>query len=118
MDWTSIRLSYDNGVLCDLGEQNIKLVMNNGNLLPSQVSWVRRRNGDVDVDLLTVGLEAYSMDRRFSLEFIEPNNWRLTIRSVSLRDSGTYICEVSSHPPMELSFHVQIVGKSIFSSKK
>jgi hypothetical protein len=78
-------------------------------LISFQVSWARKKNNDVA--LLTVATEVYSTDKRISLEFAEPNNWRLHIKSVKLIDSGNYVCEVSSHPPMELSFHVHIVGK-------
>ena len=53
-----------------------------------QVSWVRRH--DQDLHLLTVGMQTYSTDSRFSLHFQHPNDWRLQIKYARPRDEGIY----------------------------
>ncbi|XP_076053512.1 hemicentin-1-like [Oratosquilla oratoria] len=62
------------------------------------VSWVRRRG--VDIHLLTFGFVTYHSDSRYSLQLSKPNNWKLQIQYVQLRDQGEYECQVSSHPPL------------------
>ncbi|CAD1472838.1 unnamed protein product, partial [Heterotrigona itama] len=62
------------------------------------VSWVRRR-GD-ELHLLTIGLDTYASDSRFSLALEKPNDWRLLLRSATERDGGVYECQVSAHPPL------------------
>ncbi|XP_047500046.1 titin-like isoform X2 [Penaeus chinensis] len=61
------------------------------------VSWVRRR-GD-DIHLLTFGSTTYHNNDRYTLEFVEPNNWQLVIKAAEETDQGHYECQVSSHPP-------------------
>src|SRR5690349_24325101 len=63
-------------------------------LLPSQVSWVRRKNGENGLELLTVGKQTYSGDPRYSVDFQYPNNWRLKIVSAQKIDEATYECQV------------------------
>lgn len=57
-----------------------------------QVSWVKREPNDDKLQLLTVGMQTYSGDVRFSVEFQYPNNWRLKIAEANKSDEGTYEC--------------------------
>ncbi|KNC23566.1 hypothetical protein FF38_02832 [Lucilia cuprina] len=58
-----------------------------------------RRKGD-ELALITFGRHTYSGDSRYSLEFEEPNDWKLLIQYANERDEGPYECQVSSHPPL------------------
>ncbi|XP_065573050.1 hemicentin-2-like [Artemia franciscana] len=71
------------------------------------VSWVRRQ--DSDVHLLTFGRQTYSTDSRFSLNFQQPNDWRLQIRYASPRDEGIYECQISTHPPNVYTMRLRVV---------
>jgi len=51
------------------------------------------------LSLLTVGFQTYSSDYRFLLDFQRPNNYRLRVRDVQLKDEGYYHCQLSTHPP-------------------
>ncbi|PSN46850.1 hypothetical protein C0J52_24201, partial [Blattella germanica] len=73
-----------------------------------QVSWVRRKHGEDDLQLLTVGLHTYSGDNRYTVEFQYPNNWRLQIKFTNKRDEGTYECQISTHPPKVIQIHLHI----------
>ncbi|KAJ9596090.1 hypothetical protein L9F63_012719, partial [Diploptera punctata] len=72
------------------------------------VSWVRRKNGQGDLQLLTVGLHTYSGDSRYNVEFQYPNNWRLQIKFTNKKDEGTYECQISTHPPKVTQIHLHI----------
>ncbi|KAK2721750.1 hypothetical protein QYM36_003907 [Artemia franciscana] len=72
------------------------------------VSWVRRQ--DSDVHLLTFGRQTYSTDSRFSLNFQQPNDWRLQIRYASPRDEGIYECQISTHPPNVYTMRLRVVA--------
>lgn len=74
-----------------------------------QVSWVRRRGEELH--LLTIGLDTYASDSRFSLAFEKPNDWRLLLRSATERDAGLYECQVSAHPPLIRTVHLAVSGK-------
>lgn len=74
-----------------------------------QVSWVRRK-GD-DLNLITFGLQTYSSDSRYSLQYTAPNDWQLLIQYANERDEGHYECQVSSHPPLALLVYLTVVGK-------
>jgi hypothetical protein len=76
-----------------------------------QVSWVRRKHGEDDLQLLTVGLHTYSGDSRYTVEFQYPNNWRLQIKFTNKRDEGTYECQISTHPPKVIQIHLHINGE-------
>ncbi|KYN12217.1 Opioid-binding protein/cell adhesion molecule [Trachymyrmex cornetzi] len=70
------------------------------------VSWVRRRGEELH--LLTIGLDTYASDSRFSLAFEKPNDWRLLLRSATERDTGLYECQVSAHPPLIRTVHLAV----------
>ncbi|XP_050700202.1 uncharacterized protein LOC126987329 isoform X3 [Eriocheir sinensis] len=74
------------------------------------VSWVRRENGRDEIKLLTWGLHTYSNDDRYSLCLEQPNNWQLQIKYTQRRDAGTYECQISTHPPIVLLVHLNIVS--------
>lgn len=76
-----------------------------------QVSWVRRRSGDTNLDLLTVGKHTYSGDPRYKIEFQYPNNWRLKIEAVAKDDEGSYECQISTHPPRIIQKNLYVNGK-------
>ncbi|XP_012281703.1 Down syndrome cell adhesion molecule [Orussus abietinus] len=76
------------------------------NLQQRTVSWVRKR-GD-ELLLLTFGIQVYSTDSRFSLEYLTPNDWRLLLRSATERDAGVYECQVSAHPPLVRVVHLAV----------
>lgn len=61
------------------------------------VSWVRRHKEELH--LLTVGMQTYSTDSRFSLHFQHPNDWRLQIKYARPHDEGIYECQITIHPP-------------------
>lgn len=72
-----------------------------------QVSWVRRKSGENGLDLLTVGMNTYSGDTRYKMEFQYPNNWRLKIESIIKNDEGIYECQISTYPP-------RVIVKNLF----
>lgn len=76
-----------------------------------QVSWVRRGHGINNLELLTVGKNAYSADPRYKVEFQYPSNWRLKIESVIKDDEGTYECQISTHPPRVIQKNLYVNGK-------
>lgn len=78
-------------------------------LFSLQVSWIRRRGEEVHI--LTIGLDTYASDSRFSLAFEKPNDWRLLLRSATERDAGLYECQVSAHPPLIRTVHLAVSGK-------
>nr|XP_053641287.1 uncharacterized protein LOC128694937 [Cherax quadricarinatus] len=49
----------------------------------------------------------------FALTFEQPSDWRLRIRYVQRRDEGSYQCQVSTHPPLIRSIHLQVVEAAI-----
>eukprot|EP00095_Tigriopus_kingsejongensis_P011063 maker-scaffold23_size669530-snap-gene-2.11 protein:Tk11063 transcript:maker-scaffold23_size669530-snap-gene-2.11-mRNA-1 annotation:"PREDICTED: obscurin-like" len=72
-----------------------------------EVSWFRREDSTLHV--LTIGHDTFSADDRYSLALEKPQNWRLKIRPTLPRDNGTYVCQVSRHPPIILFTHVRII---------
>ena len=76
-----------------------------------QISWLRHTGVTGSVpDLLTVGNTTYTGDTRIRASFSYPNNWRLEIRDVQRKDSGVYVCQISTHPPMGLHTYLQVKG--------
>ncbi|XP_045615861.1 lachesin [Procambarus clarkii] len=80
-------------------------------LKDQSVSWYRKK-GD-EIHLITFGFQTYHNDDRFALTFEQPSDWRLRIRYVQRRDEGTYQCQVSTHPPLIRSIHLQVVEAAI-----
>lgn len=74
-----------------------------------------RRKGE-ELTLITFGKHTYSSDSRYSLEFEEPNDWRLFIQNVKKKDEGPYECQISSHPPLVLVVYLSVVGRYISST--
>ncbi|XP_062563038.1 uncharacterized protein LOC134226335 [Armigeres subalbatus] len=72
------------------------------------VSWVRRKHGETDLQLLTVGKQTYSGDSRYTIEFQYPNNWRLKIASANKNDEGVYECQISTHPPKVIIYYLHV----------
>lgn len=79
-----------------------------GMLHDKMVTWLR--NNEDTLELLTVGQATYVGDTRYSLHFKYPNNWRLRIKEVRLTDSGTYVCQVSTHPPKGLHRKLEVLA--------
>lgn len=71
------------------------------------------RRHEQELHLLTVGMQTYSTDSRFSLHFQHPNDWRLQIKFARPRDEGTYECQVSIHPPRIYTVRLIVVGNSV-----
>ncbi|XP_026724742.1 uncharacterized protein LOC113491776 [Trichoplusia ni] len=63
------------------------------------VSWVRRKNDEEPMELLTTGTQQYTADDRYSARFIPPDIWRLEVREVRPTDAAHYDCQLSAHPP-------------------
>ncbi|KAK8736053.1 hypothetical protein OTU49_005206 [Cherax quadricarinatus] len=80
-------------------------------LKDQSVSWYRKK-GD-EIHLITFGFQTYHNDDRFALTFEQPSDWRLRIRYVQRRDEGSYQCQVSTHPPLIRSIHLQVVEAAI-----
>ncbi|XP_034238783.1 tapasin-related protein-like [Thrips palmi] len=68
-------------------------------LQDNAVSWVLRKPSEDSLRLLTVGQMTYSGDARHAVEFLYPNNWRLTVQNMTKQDEGMYECQISTHPP-------------------
>lgn len=73
-----------------------------------QVSWVKREPSNDNLQLLTVGMQTYSGDSRFSVEFQYPNNWRLRIADTNKSDEGQYECQISTYPPRVITTYFQV----------
>ncbi|XP_014215895.1 kin of IRRE-like protein 1 [Copidosoma floridanum] len=58
------------------------------------VTWVRRR----DRQLLTVGQDTHSVDKRFMVHKHVNSEWSLLIQKVTHEDAGLYECQVTTHP--------------------
>lgn len=77
-----------------------------------QVSWFRKEDGILKV--LTIGEETFLADDRFSSAFKSPHDWRLRIRPTNSRDNGTYLCQISTHPPTLLVTNLQVIVPRVF----
>ncbi|XP_063233566.1 uncharacterized protein LOC134537230 [Bacillus rossius redtenbacheri] len=72
------------------------------------VTWLRRWPDRVR--LLTVGLMTYSSDPRLQVGYQYPNNWRLLISPVRREDEGSYLCQVSTHPPRARTTYLTVLA--------
>lgn len=90
---------------------NVHLHCRVDNLRGKTVSWMRRK-GD-QLTLITFGHHTYSSDSRYSLEFEEPNDWKLLVQYANERDDGAYECQVSSHPPLVLLVNLAVIGELV-----
>ncbi len=67
--------------------------------------------------MLTVGRETFSGDLRFSVSLQRQrrrklnSNWSLRITPTVQADDGTYVCQVSTHPPILLVAHLRVIGE-------
>ena len=76
-----------------------------------QVSWIRNR----DTRLLTAETATYTSDKRFVASNPKKGNqWILRIHYARLEDSGLYLCQVSTTPPIMLTVNLTIVGKEVY----
>jgi hypothetical protein len=62
--------------------------------------------------LLTVGKTTYTGDSRIKSSFSYPNNWRLEMIDLQKKDSGLYVCQISTHPPVGLHTVITVRGKT------
>ncbi|XP_046632595.1 zwei Ig domain protein zig-8-like isoform X2 [Daphnia pulicaria] len=70
------------------------------------VSWVRHR----DLHILSVGRSVYTKDGRFSVYHQRhTGEWTLQLRSVQLKDSGLYECQIGTQPTRSYFVHLQVV---------
>ncbi|KAK7066562.1 hypothetical protein SK128_000997, partial [Halocaridina rubra] len=76
------------------------------NLRNYTVSWIRGR----DIRLLTTNFFTYTVDKRFlALNPSRDHQWFLKIHYVRKTDAGSYLCQVSTTPPMSLSVNLQVL---------
>lgn len=73
----------------------------------SQVSWVR----GADIRLLTTGSITYTSDTRFvAVNPSKGEQWVLKIHYVRKSDAGSYLCQVSTTPPITLTVNLTVQG--------
>ena len=76
--------------------------------------WLRHTGATSDglgvPDLLTVDKTTYTGETRMKSSFMYPNNWRLEMVDMQEKDSGLYICQISSHPPVGLHTIIRVTG--------
>ena len=77
-----------------------------------QVSWLRHTVAGVP-DLLMVGKTTYTGDTRIKSSLSYPSNWRLEMMDLQKKDSGLYVCQMSTHPPVGLHTVIRVRGKII-----
>jgi len=74
----------------------------------SQVSWIRKK----DLHILTSENFVFSGDQRFAvLHHIDTSEWNLQIEHATMRDSGTYECQVNTEPKIKLSVNLEVTGE-------
>lgn len=76
----------------------------------------RHENIDIDngLELLTVGQHTYTSEKRFTMDFQYPNNWRLKITNATKSDEGLYECQVSTHPTKVIQVNLHVNGEFFF----
>jgi len=73
------------------------------------VSWFRLVAGTSRLRVLTVGQDVFSPDGRLAVRR-DGRNWQLRLRPASAADDGTYVCQISTHPPSLLVAHLLVVA--------
>ncbi|KAF2362599.1 Immunoglobulin I-set [Trinorchestia longiramus] len=74
------------------------------------VSWIRGR----DLRILTVGRYTYTSDLRFEALHTEGSSeWTLRIRSVQLRDQGSYDCQITTKPIRTFTVYLNVVEPTV-----
>ncbi|CAG9790903.1 unnamed protein product [Diatraea saccharalis] len=69
-----------------------------------------RREGATDrSDLLQMGPAPYTGDNRIAVKFQYPNNWRLSMNPVKRNDAGSYMCQISTHPPRTIFVNLTVL---------
>ncbi|XP_054264028.1 zwei Ig domain protein zig-8-like [Macrosteles quadrilineatus] len=71
------------------------------------VSWLRREEGQLH--LLSVGLDIYAGNTRYTAALLHPNDWTLSVRGAEESDEGWYECQVSSHPPLVHTLYLRVI---------
>ncbi|XP_057368604.1 zwei Ig domain protein zig-8-like [Daphnia carinata] len=72
----------------------------------TQVAWIRY----ADLQLLTVGNQTYTADRRFSAGISGNGDaWSLQISHVQFRDEGGYECQIGGTPRVSHYIHLSVV---------
>ncbi|XP_043256892.1 uncharacterized protein LOC122399900 [Colletes gigas] len=104
------------------GEQEINVTSRIGNTMlldcrigmlgNKEVAWLQQHSND-SFRLLTIGRATHSVDRRISLNFKYPSNWRLQIQYATPRDSGLYKCQISTHPPLVKNINVIVTAPEL-----
>ncbi|KAA0202227.1 hypothetical protein HAZT_HAZT009555 [Hyalella azteca] len=75
-----------------------------------KVSWIRGR----DLRILTVGRYTYTSDLRFEALHTEGSSeWTLRIRSVQLRDQGSYDCQITTKPIRTFTVQLHVVEPTV-----
>ena len=75
-----------------------------------------RKDGDYQLDLLTIGNSTYTSDHRISSYFRHPSDWGLRIVSLRPEDAGIYICQLSTFPARTRIVYLEIQG-IVFSKR-
>ena len=74
-----------------------------------KVSWLRKRSDDLE--LLTVGGISHSSDPRIQAEFVYPQHWPLQFQPALVNDTGCYMCQISSDPPIVRFVYFNVSGE-------
>ncbi|KAJ8667041.1 hypothetical protein QAD02_008703 [Eretmocerus hayati] len=67
------------------------------------VTWIRRK----DRQLLTVGQNTHSVDKRFMIKHVN-SDWSLLINKVTHEDAGLYECQIATHPVQQYFVRLSI----------
>ncbi|KAK4020971.1 hypothetical protein OUZ56_002907 [Daphnia magna] len=73
------------------------------------VSWMKKTEDNLQ--LLTVGESSHTADPRISPDFTYPHLWQLKFNPAMINDSGTYLCHISTDPPLIRHIRLEISGK-------
>lgn len=69
------------------------------------VVWLRER----DLHILTYDVYTFTSEDQFeSFHAVDSDEWTLMIRHTQVKDSGTYVCQVSSEPYISQYYHLNI----------